>query len=76
MVENEMDDAPEEEPIIMTQSEFVKMTGFSRSTVCRWVKDGTLPIFFVGGRRYIRRDLIWAWLDQHSSGGKAPERGE
>jgi len=73
MVDDARSDAPEEESLFMTQEEFVTLTGLSRSTVCRWVKDGTLPIFSPpGGRKKIRRDLALAWIDQHSSGGKAP----
>lgn len=69
-------DAPEEEPMIVTQSEFSAITGFSRSAISKWVKKGIIPVFEIHGRKYIRRDLAMAWLDQHTDGGKAPGDAE
>lgn len=73
MVREQHDDELEQEPLIMTQREFACLSGFSRTSVSRWVRDGILPVTTINGRKYLRRDLVMAWLDQHTSGGRAPE---
>ncbi|HUU12094.1 MAG TPA: helix-turn-helix domain-containing protein [Terriglobia bacterium] len=69
-----LEQGDEQEPLIMNQQEFATLSGFSISTIYRWVRDGTLPVLTINGRYYIRRDLVMAWLDQHTSGGRPPER--
>jgi len=74
MTSEEQSDALEDGPRKMTQEEFAEHTGFSRSTIARWVRDKKIPVFTMNGRSYIRRDLALAWFDQHTSGGMPPER--
>jgi len=69
-----LEQGDEQEPLIMNQQEFATLSGFSISTIYRWVRDGTLPVLTINGRYYIRRDLVMAWLDQHTTGGKRPDQ--
>jgi excisionase family DNA binding protein len=73
-MEHETRPSPGElETITMSQKEFCELSGFSRSTVSRWVKAGVLPLLHICGRKYIRRDLIPAWLTAHTTAGRTPD---
>lgn len=69
-------EAQSDERMIITQGELAKATGFARSTIAAWVADGTLPTVEINGRKYLRRDLVWAWFDERTNPGRAPGDGK
>ena len=61
---------PDREKIFITQPELAALMGFSVSAIAKWMKKGLLPTTNVNGRRHIRRDLLYDWLDEQTDTGR------
>ena len=61
---------PADEQMFIPQPELAARLGLSASTISRWVVNGILPTVNVAGRRHIRRDMIWDWLDEQTDLGR------
>ena len=40
---------------LITLSSAMRLTGFSWTTINRWVRDGTLKLYRIGGRPFVRK---------------------
>ena len=64
---------PPEEQMFITHPELGALLGVSSSTISKWVIRGLLPTVQIGKKKYVRRDLIFDWLDQHTHTGDLDE---
>jgi hypothetical protein len=64
---------PEEERLFIPQPELAAKLGLSTSTISRWVVQDYLPCTAIGGRKHIRRDLIWDFIDEMTTEGRLDE---
>lgn len=51
-------------PLFLDANEIVKVLGLSRSGVYEMLRAATFPTIIIGGRKLVRKEKLFAWLDE------------
>ena len=51
-------------PLFLDANEMVKVLGLSRSSVYEMLRADTFPAIIIGGRKLVRKEKLFAWLDE------------
>lgn len=51
-------------PLFLDANEIVKVLGLSRSGVYEMLRAVTFPTIIIGGRKLVRKEKLFAWLDE------------
>lgn len=54
---------------LMETQEVAAILRTSQKTVQKYCREGEIPAIPIGGRWYVRREDLDAWLDRHVQGG-------
>lgn len=51
-------------PLFLDANEIVKVLGLSRSSVYEMLRADTFPVIIIGGRKLVRKEKLFDWLDE------------
>ncbi len=51
-------------PLFLDANKIVRVLGLSRSSVYEMLRADTFPVIIIGGRKLVRKEKLFAWLDK------------